>query len=268
MIKIGVVGCGTIGTEIIKAIKNNFRGRAKVVAVCDMDEGKAEEAAAIFERKPKIVSLDSLVKMSDLVVEAASSAVSADVAKKALMSGKEVMIMSVGGLIDRDDIFKLANRKKKHLYLPSGALCGLDGVKSANTAKITEVSLITKKPPRALKDAPYVRANKINLRLIKKDTVIFSGSAKEAIKGFPQNINVSAVLSLAGIGAKKTNVKIICSPGTKVNSHTIRVRGGFGELTAQTDNLPSPNNPKTSYLAVLSAIATLKTITEYVKVGN
>lgn len=268
MIKIGIVGCGTIGNELIKAIKKDFKGSAKLTAVCDIDEKKAHKAIATFKQKPKVTSLESVVKMSDLVVEAASAAISSYVAKKALIAGKEVMIMSVGGLLGRNDIFRLANQKKKNLYLPSGALCGLDGLKSANRAKITEVMLITKKPPRALEGAPYVLKNEINLNLLKRDTVIFSGSVKGAIKGFPQNINVSAVVSLAGIGAKKTAVKIICSPKAKINSHTLIVKGDFGELTTRTNNLPSPNNPKTSYLAVLSAIATLKMITEYVRVGN
>lgn len=268
MIKIGIIGCGTIGSELIKAIKKDFKGRARLAAVCDIDEKKAHRAIAIFEQKPKVTSLECVVKMSDLVVEAASASISAYVAKKALIAGKEVMIMSVGGLVGRDDIFQLANQKKKYLYLPSGAVCGLDGVKSAHLGKIAQVMLITKKPPRALEGAPYVLENKINLNSLKKDTVIFSGSAQAAIKGFPQNINVSAVVSLAGIGAKRTAVKIICSPKAKINSHTLIVKGDFGELTTRTSNLPSPNNPKTSYLAVLSAIATLKMIMEYVKVGN
>lgn len=268
MIKIGIVGCGSIGSELIKAVKKDFKGKAKLVAVCDIDVKKAQEAVRIFKQKPKIASLELLIKMSDLVIEAASASISAAVAKKTLLAGKEVMIMSVGGLVGRNDIFQLANRKKKHLYLPSGALCGLDGVKSANMTKITQAVLVTKKPPRALEGAPYIVENKINLSALKKDSIIFDGSAEEAIKGFPKNINVSAILSLAGVGAKKTNVKIICSPKTKVNSHTVIVKGDFGELNAQTNNFPFPDNPKTSYLAVLSAMATLKTITEYVKIGN
>ncbi|MFH1856690.1 MAG: aspartate dehydrogenase [Candidatus Omnitrophota bacterium] len=268
MIKVGIVGCGTIGTELIKAIEKDFKGRMKLVAVCDADINKAASVIKTLKRKTRILSLENLIKASDLIVEAASASVSAMVAKKALSAGKEAMIMSIGGLINRGDVFRLANKRKKNLYLPSGAVCGLDGVKSAKTAKIAEVILVTTKSPKALEGAPYLIKKKINLGLLKKEKVIFNGTAEDAIAGFPKNINVSAVLSLAGVGAKKTKVKIICSPNAKVNSHIIKVKGDFGEFTTQTNNLPSPGNPKTSYMAVLSAIATLNSITDYVKIGN
>lgn len=268
MLNIGIVGCGAIGSCLIKVIKENFKGKAKVTAVCDLDRKKAENAITSFRIKPKVLSLQSLIKASDLIIEAASASISAMVARKALMAGKEVMIMSTGGLLNRDDIFHLANKKKRHLYIPSGAVCGLDGIKSASAGKIQSVALITKKPPEGLEGAPYLVKNNINLNLIKKETVVFSGSAEEAIMGFPKNINVSSVLSLASLGAKKTKVEIICLPKADVNSHTILAKGDFGELMTQTKNLPSPDNPKTSYLAVLSAAAMLKSILDYVKIGN
>lgn len=268
MIKVGIIGCGAIGTQLIKAIKKDFKGKLKLVAVCDKDIDKARAAVGSLKIKPKVLSIDSLIKISDLVIEAASASIAASVAKGALLAGKEVMVMSIGGLVKRKDIFRLANKKKKHLYLPSGALCGLDGIKSASMARISMATLITKKPPQALQGAPYLIKNKINLNSLKKERLIFSGKAKEAIKAFPKNVNVSAILSLAGIGAERTAVKIVCSPKAKVNSHAVVVKGDFGQLTAQTKNLPSPHNPKTSYLAILSAIATLKSMIEYVKVGN
>ncbi len=268
MIKVGIIGCGTIGGQLIKAIKKDFRGKIKLVAVCDKNTDKARAAIRFFKIKPKILSADALIKISDLVIEAASTSISASVAKRTLLAGKEVMIMSIGGLINRKDIFRLANKKKKYLYFPSGALCGLDGVKSAAAAGISTATLITKKPPRALKGAPYLIKNKIDLNFLKRQKIIFKGKAEDAIKAFPKNVNVSAILSLAGIGGKKTIVKIVCCPGAKVNSHTVVVKGDFGQLMTQTNNLPSPDNPKTSYMAILSAIATLKSITEYVRVGN
>jgi aspartate dehydrogenase len=268
MIKVGIIGCGTIGSELIETIKKNFKGKMKLVAVCDKDLNKARIAIKSFKRKPEVLSIGSLIRKSDLVIEAASASISAYIAKKALSAGKEIMVMSIGGLINRRDIFYLANRRKKHLYLPSGALCGLDGIKSASVGRITEVTLITIKPPKALEGAPYLIKNRVNLNLLKKEKIIFNGSAQEAIKAFPKNINVSSLLSLAGMGARKTKVKIICSPKARVNSHTVIVKGDFGQLITQTKNLPSPRNPKTSYLAILSAIAMLKSMVEYVKVGN
>ena len=81
-------------------------------------------------------------------------------------------------------------------------------------------------------------------------------------------MNVAATLSLAGIGAEKTRVKVVVDPNTKVNMHEIEVIGSFGKFTSKVENVVSPLNPKTSHLAVLSACATLKRLTGYLKIGT
>jgi len=145
---------------------------------------------------------------------------------------------------------------------------GLDGVKAARLGAITEVTLTTRKPPAGLKGAPYIEEKGIDLDAIKDEELIFEGAAGEAIKAFPKNVNVSATLSLAGIGAEKTKVRIICSPKYVRNSHEIELKGEAGTFFIRAENVPSPDNPKTSYLAVLSALATLKGIASAVRVGT
>ena len=135
-------------------------------------------------------------------------------------------------------------------------------------AKVNRATLITRKPTQGLIDAPYLQQNSIDLASINQETVVFEGSATEAVKGFPKNINVCAALSLAGIGALQTKVKIIAVPRSNVNSHEIELEGDFGRLVTRTENRPTPTNPKTSYLASLSAVATLKNILSAVKVGT
>ena len=88
--------------------------------------------------------------------------------------------------------------------------------------------------------------------------MVFEGSALEAVKNFPQNVNVAASLSFAGIGPHETKVRIIADPDATVNSHEVVAEGAFGRLHAVTENLPSPRNAKSSYLASLSAIAELR----------
>ena len=266
-LKIGIVGCGIIGSGLAMAIEQRFKDKAKLVALCDIDKNRAVSLANSLSEAPQILSLDELIKECDLVVEAASASFSGEVARKALLANRDVMVMSVGGLIE-DDIFELANQMRHHIYMPSGALCGLDGVKSALAGKIFQVTLTSRKPPQGFQGAPYVVENKIDLSSIKEETIIFQGSAREAIRGFPQNANVAVALSFAGIGPDKTQVRIICSPHSATNSHEVEVEGEFGRLTTRTDNVPAPQNPKTSYLAVLSAIATLKGILDYPRLGT
>ena len=97
--------------------------------------------------------------------------------------------------------------------------------------------------------------------------MIFEGSALEAVKAFPANVNVAATLFLAAEGSEVW-VNVVADPGIHVNRHEIEVEGDFGRISTKVENVPSPKNPKTSYLAALSAIATLRSIVEPVKIGT
>jgi aspartate dehydrogenase len=190
------------------------------------------------------------------------------VVKRTVSAGKDVMIMSTGGLLENPGILRTAEKKGSKVYLPSGAVCGLDGIKAARIGKIRSLTLTTRKPARGLLGAPYIVKKGIDLKRIKKETTIFSGSATEAVKAFPKNINVSATLSLAGLGAKKTRVRIITSPKYRSNTHEVELIGSSGRIYTRCENVPSSENPKTSMLAAFSAIATLKGIVESVKIGT
>lgn len=269
MLRIGIVGCGTIGSALARYIDTHLKDSAIVVAISDIDAKKGRALSVVLAAKPKVVSVDTLIGMAELVIEAASSKASFDIAKEAISAGKDIMIMSSGGLLKNyKSLLELAERKGVKIYLPSGAICGLDGLKAAMGSKIKKVTLTTKKPPKALKGAPYFEKRNIDLDRIKKDKVIFEGNALEAIENFPANINVAATLSLCGIGPEKTRIKIIASPSAKRNIHEVEVEGEFGRLIARTENVPSPNNPKTSYLAILSAIAMVRGILGKAKIGT
>jgi aspartate dehydrogenase len=162
----------------------------------------------------------------------------------------------------------VAKRHGKRLYVPSGAIAGLDAIKGAMLGRVFKVTLTTRKSPRALEGAPYVVKKGIDLGALKEPTTIFSGSAEEAVPAFPANINVAAALSLAGIGADKTLVRIIADPACDKNIHEIEVEGDFGRLVTRMENVPSPHNPKTSYMAALSAIGLLQRITASLVVGT
>ena len=268
MIKAGIIGCGTIGGVIADAIVHKFSSSVALLGVCDIEEESARRLLAGLKSDAQVLGKEKLIRKCGLIIEAASSLVSYEIAKETLEAGKDVMVMSTGGLMGRSDIFMLAKKKSAKIYMPSGALCGLDGVKSAMAAGIKSIILTTRKPPAGLEGAPYVKEKGIDLKSITEETVIFEGTAEEAVKGFPKNVNVSATLSICGLGPKKTKVRIITSPDYKTNSHEIEVEGDFGKLRTVTENVPMPRNPKTSYLAALSAIATLKNIIDDCIVGN
>ncbi len=267
--KIGVVGCGAMGSKIARWIARDFVKAARIGAVYDIDLVKASALAARLRKKNIVVkNLADLIRRSDFVVEASSGEASADIARRALKHRRDCLVMSVGGLLNAPDVFNLAKKKNCSLYVPSGALCGIDGLKAHRLAGIKKITLTTRKPPQALKGSPYVIKNRINLDNLKEEREIFEGSARDAVLAFPQNINVSATLSMAGIGKERTRVRVICSPGSSVNVHEIEVESAAGRAIIRCENNPSPDNPKTSYLAIMSAIATLKQIFDPVKIGT
>ncbi|MBI4335899.1 MAG: saccharopine dehydrogenase NADP-binding domain-containing protein, partial [Candidatus Omnitrophica bacterium] len=195
-LKIGIIGCGTIGAEIAKAIDKRFKNEGRLVAVADVDKKKAVSLTKLLVRKPKILPINQLIEKSDLVIEAASARISGKIARAAIREKKDVMIMSVGGIVKNyNALFNLARRNGRRVYLPSGAICGVDGVKAAVLGGVNRVELITRKPPAGFYGAPFIEKNKIDLTDIRRETCIFEGSALEAIAGFPANVNVSCVLS-------------------------------------------------------------------------
>lgn len=267
-IKVGIIGCGTIGTELAAACQTRLYKTMSLIGICDTDNDKALILQKKLKNKVPVLKPDELIKKIDLIIETASAKISADILKKAVSREKDILIMSIGGLLGNEDLLKMAAKAGINVYLPSGAICGLDGLKSASVGRIDSVTLTTRKPPKGLEGAPYLVKNNINLAAIRGETVIFDGNAKDAVTGFPQNVNVCAVLSLAGIGAENTRVKIVTSPDYTKNIHEVEIEGESGRISTKTENVPSKINPKTSRLAVFSAIATLEGIAKNIRIGT
>jgi len=269
-IKIGIVGCGAIGSSLAKAVKSKFSKQAVLSCLYDIHNDKAEQLAArLHSPGLAILSLRRLIGRVDLVIEATHAGSAFVIARETLSRSKDIMILSVGGILkDYKKLMVLAGAKKARILIPSGAICGIDGLKAAACGKVSKVTLTTRKPPQAFLKVDYLVKKRVRLDNLKKDKIIFSGSALEAVENFPQNINVAATLSMAGIGAKRTQVHIVASPSIKQNMHEIEIYSDAGKIISRTENAVHADNPKTSYLAVLSAIATLKQALSQLKIGN
>ncbi len=262
--KVGIIGCGFIGSEIAQFIDKNQE--FELVGLNDIDKNKLNELIQSLKyNKPKFMELDNLIRNSDLIVESAAKNIISNILRNKNLDkkNKKLLIMSTGGLINNLNL--LSKIKNCEILLPSGAIAGLDAVKSSS-GKIRSLILTTTKPIKGLEGAPYIIKWNIDLGNIKGKKVIFEGSLPEAINGFPQNINVAATLFLAS-KFEKIKVKIVADSDTKFNTHEIEVTGEFGVISTKTQNLPS-KNPKTSYLAVLSAIQAIKNTESKVKIGN
>lgn len=273
-LRTGLIGCGSIGNVIAEAIDKGRVGSVELVAVYDIVKEQADRLVAKLSKKPVIVAnADELIKREDvqLVIEAASQEAVRQYSLRVLEEDKDLMVMSAGALVDDGllkEIWDCAKRRGRKVYVPSGAIVGLDNIKSAAIGKIYEVTLTTRKPPLSFEGAPFFRSENIDLHAVEEPLLLYEGTAKEAVRLFPSNVNVAASLSLAGVGADKTKVRIIADPTVKEIIHEIHVRGEFGELETRTVNKPFPGNPKTSYIAALSAIATLKRIAGNILIGT
>jgi aspartate dehydrogenase len=274
VIGVGIIGCGSIGTVLAHAIDEGRAGDTRLLVVYDSVQSQSEKLVTQLSNKPKIAKTFREFMKSDgvdLVVEAASQEAVKNYTSELLKAKKDLMIMSVGALVDEKltkEVRQEAQRHGRKIYVPSGAVAGLDGMKAAVVGGIKQVILTTRKPPSGLKNAPYVKQRNIELKKLEKPTVIYTGHASEACRLFPANVNVAAALSLAGIGPNMTKVQIIADPTIRKNIHEIKINGEFGMLTVRAENVPFPNNLKTSYLAALSAVATLRKITEFLVVGT
>ena len=272
MKRIGLLGCGSIGTQIAIAIDTGIIP-GKLTHIFDEDKEKSASLASKLKNKPEIVENVHLLSSNpvDLVVEAASQDAVSDNALSILQNRKDLVIMSSGALLD-ESVFEIISdackELKKTVYLPSGAISGIDAIKSVKN-ELDSVVLTTTKHPNSLKGAKFFDDFKINLDEINEPSTIFEGTASEAVRLFPKNINVSALLSISGLGSHETIVKIIADPNTTKNTHEIAARGKFGQITTKIENVPDSNNPRTSRLAILSAIETIRSIcTSDIKIGT
>ena len=260
--KVGLIGCGVIGTALARHID-----KSKNMQLIGMYDVAPKASAALrkqLRRKPRILNVNALIQKSDLIIEAASKEAVREILKKANGKNKKILVMSSGGLIDQRLLSKI---KRTEIYVPSGALGAYDAVRSAGIGKISSMTLTTTKPPKGLQGAPYILKKRINLEKIRQKRIIFSGNVQEAVQGFPKNINVSATLYLASNFSNKLRVRIVADPKAKTNQHEIEAAGEFGRLHFRVENVPSKVNPKTSHLAVLSAIATLENLGKNVHIG-
>lgn len=256
---IGIIGAGAIATYVVEAIAENPSWNMHVKSVYVRDKEKYADFAA----KNNIVlyqDIDAFLDSDiDIVVEAANVE-AVETLLPVIVKRKSVVIISIGAFVNQAFLTNMKEIAKKYnhkIYLPSGAIGGLDIIQHAQkTNNLSTVTLETRKP-----------AHTITKERVDTEQIVFHGTAEQAIKEFPKNINVAIALGLAGVGMRETKVKIIADPTVKRNHHTIVAEGTFGKASFQIENAPMPTNANTSYLAAMSVVGTLQKTNEYIQIG-
>jgi aspartate dehydrogenase len=265
-IRVGVAGLGAIGRVVARHVSTGIPGLT-LAAVAARDHAKAHAWMEHEKIAAPLVELDTLPHHCDLAVECAPAAALEQICRPMLEAGKRVMVLSAGALLPRPDLIELAAAKGGQIIMPTGALLGLDAVTAAAEGEIKSVRMTTRKPPNGLAGAPYLVANDISVEGLNAPKRVFVGTAREAAKGFPANVNVVAALSLAGIGPDRTTIEIWADPGITRNCHSIEVDADSARLSFAIENVPS-ENPRTGRITALSVVAALRKLTAPIRVGT
>jgi aspartate dehydrogenase len=256
--RVAIAGLGSIGSTLARALDEGVPGFV-LSAIATRNAAKAEALLSSLANRPAMVSIAALEGYADLVIECAPAALMPAVVAPFLSAGKAAIVMSVGALLEREDLIDLARANAGQIIVPSGALLGLDAVTAAAQGTIHSVRMITRKPVRGLVGAPYLSAHNISIDNLKEPLKIFEGSARKAARGFPANLNVAAALSLAGIGPERTIVEIWADPTLSRNNHRIEVDADSASFSMSIANVPT-ENPRTGRITALSVIAYLRKV--------
>lgn len=264
--RVAIAGLGSIGRALARKLDEGIPG-ITLTAVSARNEAKANAFLDTLSRKVPIVAIEKLADEADIVVECLPAEMFVTVATPVLKNGKTLMAISVGALLSAPQLMDLAREHGGQIIVPTGALIGLDAVTAAIEGNITSVKMLTRKPVNGLRGAPYLVDNKIDIDSLTEPTLVFSGTAREAARGFPANLNVAAALSLAGIGPDGTTIDIWADPGLKRNVHRIEVEADSASFSMTIENIPS-ENPKTGRITALSMVAALRKMTSPLRVGT
>jgi aspartate dehydrogenase len=266
-LKVAVGGFGAIGQKVASKLDEGIPG-LKLVAVSARDRDRAVGRMSKYRAPVPVLSLGELAAVADVVIECAPAEAFDEIADPALRAGRILVVISVGALLARPGLEALAEEHGGRIIVPTGALLGLDAVQAAAEGSIQSVRMVTRKPPKGLAGAPHLVATRIDVSGLAVPLKVFEGSAREAVRGFPANVNVAAALSLAGIGPDRTTIEIWADPALERNTHTITVVSDSAEFTLSIANIPSEENPKTGKITALSIIAALRKLGSPLQIGT
>jgi len=271
-LRIGIIGGGVIARLILDEVRQGSLRNLEVAGLLGRHSASRGKALAESFGVPFMTTLQDLLGTNpDVVVEAASHDAVRAYAPPLLAAGVSVLVLSGGALVDdalRDRLERLAAEHRAFLCVPSGGIGGLDALKAVCAAGAEEVEIAVTKPPAAWKGIPYVERSGVDLDRLGGPVTLFDGTAREGVPHFPANVNIAAVLALAGIGFDRTRLRVVADPALRFNTHYINIRGLTGSISIKFESVPSPDNPKTAMLACFSALAALKALASPVRYGT
>ena len=265
-LRVAIAGLGPIGTKVAEALDRGIDGLV-LTAVSVQNPEKHLTWLGKLAATPAVLPIEQLCDAADIVIECAPGRLLRSIVAPFVAKGKTAIVLSAGALLDNEDLIALAKQNGGQIVVPTGALIGLDAVTAAAVGDIHSVRMVTRKPVQGLAGAPYIVENNIDIERLTEPLRIFEGTAREAAKGFPANLNVAVALSLAGIGPDRTRLEIWADPTVTRNTHRVEVESDSARFSMSIENIPS-ENPKTGRITALSVIAYLRKQRSALRVGT
>jgi aspartate dehydrogenase len=267
MKKVGIIGYGTIGEDVAKAIRQGEAGAVQLKAILVREKSRFQDLTIadclITDNEDEFFHAGL-----DFVIECAGHEAVRRYGEKALQLGADLLLVSIGAFAD-ESLQRLLREKAEQcgrkIIVPSAAIGGLDRIAAGSVGPMEEVTLVTRKPPKAWYGT--LIEQQVNLTELSEPYCAFEGVARDSARLFPESVNVSAALSLAGVGFDQTKVKVYVDPHISHNTHEIEARGKFGQIKLQIQNTPSARNPKTGYIVAMSVIKTLRDMSSSFIIG-
>lgn len=265
MLRLGLMGAGAIGEDVIKMVQGEFADRITIPAVLVRNKR---------EQQPKnypLITNNSDVFFNhnfDVVLEGAGHAAVIDHAEKVLLAKTDMIVTSVGAFTD-DVLYQrcidAARSAGSRLIIPSAGIGALDTLSAAAVGGLTSVHMIVRKDPSAWYGT---HAEGIfDLPAMTEPTVIFEGSPREGAALYPQNVNISAAVSLAGMGLDDTRLTIIAD--TDIDTHVCEVHaeGAFGKFSFVENLAVAETNRKTGKIVAMAVMKTVRQMVSPVVIG-
>ena len=266
-LRVALAGLGSVGQSIAKVLAAGGVPGIELTAVTAKNHLKARAFLDQYAPQVQVVTLAELAAHADLVIECAPANLLPEIVIPVLNAGKQIMVLSVGGLLKHPELIDLARQQGPVMHIPTGALIGLDAMLAAAEGTIHSVRMVTRKPPEGLIGAPHLLEHNIQVEGLTTPLKVFEGNALAAAKGFPANLNVVVALALAGIGPQKTMLEVWADPTIKRNVHSIEVDSDSARFSMTMENVPS-ENPKTSKIVGQSVIALLRKMHSGFRLGT
>jgi len=255
--RIAFIGFGAIGQDVMAGLNRSF-------AAGDIEYFILVRAPEQYQTDFPALRFSSHFEelhafKPDLVVEVASQQAAMSYLPDCLTLGATVLITSIGALADgafHQQLLELAQAHQARIILPSGAIAGLDYLEAVRDAPDLEVRYESRKPVSAW--VAELAELGLQPEEIKEPLILFEGSAEQAARRYPQNLNVAATLALSGVGMQNTKVAVIVDPQLQQNTHVIQVRSQYGTLQLEVSNVPSPTNPKSSWVVAQSVESSVR----------